>query len=147
MLEPVVDRTSLLFTQPLVDWLLRLVRHLPATQRFVGTSPYTAAIPATSLVPQQRGVVAFLRVNYLLTVTRPASGSGQVVLTLRWTDTTAQLAQSTVLHGTVGNVFDLRSVLIHADCNQPIMYDVAYTSSGTTPLQYTLDLVVEQVNG
>lgn len=146
MLEPVVDRTTLLFTQPLVDWLLRLVSRIPATQRLAMKSSYASAIPPTALVSQQRGV-AFLRVLYLLRVTQPASGDGRAVLTFHWTDAEPELEQSAVLDGTPGRTSDRGSVLIHANRERPITYDVAYDSQGETPLHYVLDLVVEQVNG
>ena len=147
MLEPVVDRTTLLFTQPLVDWLLRLVRHLPATQRFVVLTPLAKAIPTTPMVPLQRGAVAFLRVTYFLNVTQPATSAGTVQVILRWTDAALTVFQGAILNGTASKKLDMQTILIHADCSQPITYETAYSTSGTNPLLYQLDLVVEQLNG
>lgn len=147
MREQVVDRTSLLLTMPWVDWFLRLVTRLPTAQRVTVKAPYMSSIPATAMMPLQRGVIGFLRVSYLLRVTQPASSAGQVVLTLRWTDAQPELKQSRTLNGVGSSVEDFQDVLMYADCSQPVTYEVAYSTSGTNPLQYMLDLVVEQVNG
>ena len=141
MPQPVVDRDSLLLTMPWVDWFLRLLSQLVTAERPSVTSPSTAAVPWTPLVHQQKGF-GFLRVNYSLRVTTVVGG-GSVRFALAWSDDAgARTFQGTLLT-TAGGV-DFQSVLIYANRAVPITYSVAYTSSGTPKLQYSLDLVVEQ---
>jgi hypothetical protein len=140
---PVVDRVSLLLTKSWADWFIEFFRRTTTVYRQAGKPNTAAAIPATALVPSQRGV-NFLRVTYNLRVTQAPTTSGSVQLSLAWTDVVTQTFTGAALTG-LG--VQMQSVLMHADCAQPTTYAVAYNSVGTTPLQYTLDLVVEQVSG
>jgi hypothetical protein len=104
-----------------------------------------AAIPAgVAAAALPAGVY---RASAYVRVTRPATVSSSVTLTLAWTrgGILFSVTGSPVNGNTTGSA-GLLTWLFRIDADTPIQYATNYASVGATSMQYELDVVVESVS-
>lgn len=156
MLEPVPTRV------PLVDgmrpiafvssswsgWLTILRDALNRTAQRVGTVSLTAqgaAIAATA-IPAPTLTTARYKLTYYLRVTRAATTSSSITLTIAFTD--GGIACSQVFAAVTGNTtatFQTGTMMVLADTATTVNYSTAYASVGGTSMQYLLEISMELV--
>lgn len=130
-----------MFFDPLATLLTSVVKVLKAT-----ASPTTqgAAIPTSSaFLTTQSGVY---RVNYVLRVTRPATVSSALQITIGWER--SGIAETKVGVNLVGNTtttYESDTFPVKADGLTDLTYSVAYTSVGATPMLFEVDVIVEKI--
>ena len=130
-------------------WLQGLLAAVNRTTQLVGTvvtlSAQHAAVTTTD-VPTGALAGGVYRLSYVLQVTQAASVSSSVTVTAGWTANaqTFSVAGATLTANTL-TTQDNGSLLMNVDAGTPITYAVAYTSSGSTALQYSLSVRAEQL--
>jgi hypothetical protein len=131
-----------------LDWLTALITDVdasPARIKSVKLTGQAAAIGTTS-IPTGALAAGLYRVSYYARITRAATTSSSLTVSIGFTETAVNLtlsgaAMTANTTATVqSNVF-----LIRIDSSTPISYSTAYASVGGTSMQYRLDVVLEQV--
>lgn len=138
--DPTLNRT-------LANWLRGLAARMndtPNATRRVSLTDQEAAVALSSLVPAPSAGV--YRVSWYLRITRAATVSSSVAVTIRSTDGGVVCSQggAAVVGNTTATV-QSGVVLVRADASAPISFETAYGSVGATAMQYRLDLVVESL--
>lgn len=122
------------------------LREVPLWRGQIGLTTQAASIAATSLLTRnvtQRGI---FRVSYYTRVIRAATTSSELTITIAWTDGgVAQTRSGDLLNGNTTTTRQDGVWIIRADKNTAINYSTAYASVGATTMQYSLDLMVEQL--
>lgn len=136
----------LLFTQPWVKWFEAIRSLFDQTFGQVAKSDLAAQGAAVTTTPVLANAVAGLyRVTYYVRVSRAASTSSSVQVTLGWTDGgVAQTFVGTALTGNTTATQESRSVLVRADNATNITVAVAYASVGATSMLYEVATLVEE---
>ena len=98
------------------------------------------ALPNTRLLP---GVY---RVSYYTRVSRAASTSSELTISIRWVDGGVTLTQAgTLLNGNTTSTYQTSTFLLRVDTGTQISYLTTYASVGATSMQYRLNLKLETV--
>lgn len=85
------------------------------------------------------------RISVSVRVTRAASTSSEIQITISWTEGgVAQSEPTANLTGNLTSTREGRTLVIRADGSTPISYAAAYTSVGATAMQFSLDIVAEE---
>ena len=129
-----------------IRWFNSLVAYLKLTSYVPGTASLTAQSDSVAATAIQAGVLepGLYRVSYYLRVTRAATSSSSIALTIRWTD--GAIACNYVSGATTGNTTATvlqGSVLVSVDKGSSITYETTYASVGATTMQYALSVRVE----
>ena len=130
------------------QWLLSLTTRLEGTARNVNSvsvADQEATITATTI---NLGDVdaGLYRVSWYARITRAATTSSSLTVTIGWVDDSVSQTQSgAAMTGNTTTTNQSGSALIRVDRNSAITYETAYASVGATTMQYRLDVVVEQV--
>lgn len=102
-----------------------------------------AAITTTAVTTAAPLVAGMYRVSYVVRVTRAATTSSGVQVTVGWTDGVALTRAGAALTGNTTSTYETESFLVRVDAGTTITYAVAYASVGATSMQYSLDVSVE----
>ena len=105
-----------------------------------GASIASIALPLGTIPP---GV---WRVSYIARITRPATTSSSLEVTIRWT--AGGVAQSRTGAAEIGNLtttHQFGTLIIRVDASTPISFATTYGSVGGTSMLYQIDLVAEQL--
>lgn len=104
-----------------------------------------ASIGATDLADGTLGA-GFYRLSYYARVTRAATTSSSLTVTLQWTDSGVGMSQSgAAVTGNLTTSGQTGTVLIYSDGASPITYSTTYASVGATTMTYRLGVVLEYV--
>jgi len=138
------------FSQELVDWFLEQQQRnndSPEQLTAVALEAQAASIATTSL-PLGDLTAGYYRVNYVARITRAATVSSSLTVTIGWT-TGAQAVSipGAAMTGNTTATVQTGVIFMKNDANAPITYSTAYVSNGATAMQYALDLLVEQLPG
>ena len=99
------------------------------------TSVSTASLPA-----------GLYRLSYYARISRAATVSSSLIVTLGWTDDAVTVTASGVaMIGNTTATAQGASFMVEIDQASPIVYSTTYASVGGTTMQYKLDVVVEQM--
>ena len=122
------------------------------------SSPSTSGVASVDLTAQQAavsptnlvtGAVAKLyRISYYLEVTQAATTSSTLAVTFGWTDrssTTQSFSTPSIVKNQVG-YFIADSFVVQSAAAANLTYATVYSSSGATPMQYSLQISVEKLN-
>jgi hypothetical protein len=144
MLEGVretITREWVRYLQSIVDVLNLAARRLDSVAKTAqGASLSATALDTGTLNP---GVY---RVSYSARITRAASTSSSLTVTMGWTDgAVAQSQAGGALTGNTTTTQQNTTMFIHLDQSTSITYATTYASSGGTTMQYALYVVAEQV--
>lgn len=136
-------------TRVFIDVYTALTQDVDDAPARLGTSVgQTAQTAAIGVTPFTVGTLAggLYRVSANLRITQQATTSGSVGVNLTFTKDGQTF---TVTGTTLGNTLGASrgdTWLVHIDGATPISYSTAYASVGGTPMEYDLDLVLEQVD-
>lgn len=135
--NPVADARTLLATPVWVRWLQSLVDALKA-KGSLSLTAQGAAVAATALGTELPA--GLYRVSYALRVTRAATSSSSVAITVRWTDGGVACAQSfAAVTGNTTATVQSNSLLLRADARSSVTVETTYGSVGATTMQFALD--------
>lgn len=125
--------------------LVTSVEERPARKASVLLTGQAAAI-ATTPLPIGSVSMGVWRISATLRVTQAATTSSAVRLTVAWTERgVAQTQQGTNLNGNLTTTREGLTFVIRVDGNTPISYSTTYASVGATSMQYSLDIVAEEL--
>lgn len=86
------------------------------------------------------------RVSYYARVTQAATVSSSLTVNIGWTDHGQAISQAgAAMTGNTPLTIQSLSTFLYADGKAPITYSTTYASSGATPMQYELFVVLEAV--
>jgi hypothetical protein len=144
---PMVDAPALTISSVWYRYFSTVIVGRLQTSAFVSKgftlANQSAAIGATALTTGAGGVY---RISWMIRITQAASGSSAATVTIAYTDGGVNLTQSgAAVTGNTPTTVQSDMLLVRADAGTAVTYAVAYSSSGATPMQYTLSLAVEQV--
>jgi hypothetical protein len=105
----------------------------------------TASIAATD-VSNGELAAGLYRVSYYTRITRAATTSSSLQVSLSWNDgTVAQLETFTALVGNTTGTHQSQTMLIRADKNSPVRYEAAYATAGAVTMAFALYVTLEHV--
>jgi len=147
MRSPVVDRGFLhrefvRFLSTLVEWLSRTTQELGAASEV----DQAAAIATTDIVLARATQNGLYRVSYSLRISQAATTSSSAALTLGWTTNSVSCSQAfSAITGNTTATQTSDAITVLVDANSAITYSVSYTSVGATPMQFGVDVRVEEL--
>jgi hypothetical protein len=117
--------------------------HTLTVQQFFNLS---GNIPPTPL-PLEALSAGLYRLTYYTRITVPASVSSSLQIGFGWTDgaVSCEILADPLTTNTIGTV-QSNTLMVQNDQAAPLTYSVIYTTSGGTPMQFTLTIVVEQIS-
>lgn len=129
-------------------WFLALHNAVDATAqrtgRALGITAQAASLAATTLVPVP--ATGLYRVTYYARISRAATVSSSLTVTIRWTDGSVALTlPGAALIANTTTTFQTVSVVLQADQGAAIEIETTYATSGATTMQYALSARVEAV--
>jgi len=144
---PMVDAPALTISSVWYRYLsvaiVGRVQSAPYVSKGFTIADQSAAVGATALTTGAGGVY---RLSWVLRIAQAASVSSSVQVTFTSTDGGVNVTQGGApVTGNTTATVQSGSVLMRADDATAVTYSVAYSSSGATPMHYTLSLAVEQV--
>jgi len=129
-------------------WFYSLVTLLTAAPKLLDTlalQVQSASIPTTPL-PIDDIAGGYYRVGVYARVTRSASTSSSLTVKLGWTENgNALLYAFPALTTNLTTTVLMQEIVLKVDQAVPITYSTVYASVGTTPMQYSLDIVTERM--
>lgn len=146
---PLVEKLPrLVVGDKFVRWFSGLAGEVNARPKRQIHRKLTAQAAAIATTPLAIGTVyeGIWRVSVTVRVTRAATTSSEVRVTISWTEGgVAQSEQTTLLNGNLTSTREGRTFIIRADGSTPISYATSYASVGATTMQYSLDVVAEEL--
>jgi hypothetical protein len=146
--DPLVEKDGKLTSKRWPEWFYNLVTRLNRTvdrRQIVALTGQTASIVATD-VPLPTLTAGLYRVTYYARVTRAATTSSELTVSLRWTDGGVTITRAgTLLNGNTTGTYETGSALVRIDNATTLRYLTTYASVGATAMAYALYLVVEEV--
>jgi hypothetical protein len=123
-----------------------LASQAPAVQSNpVSVSTQAASIAATP-IPSGTLRAGNYRVSYYARVTRAATVSSTLTVTISWTDGGASCSFSgAAMTGNTTTTVQSGSVFLASDASAPILYSTVYGSVGGTTMQYKLIVALELI--
>lgn len=98
----------------------------------------TTSIPAVLEAP------GLWRVSYYARVTRAASVSSSLIVTIGWTDGAVALTKvGATLNGNTTSTLEQATILVRADAASVLSYATTYASAGGTSMRYRLSVLAE----
>lgn len=112
--------------------------------RSVGLTTQSASLAATTLLPVP--ATGLYRVTYYARITRAATTSSSLTVTVRWTDGGVAMAQAfPAITGNTTATYQAESLLVQADQGTAITVETTYSSTGATTMQYALSARLEAI--
>ena len=146
--QPVTaSRISGRVTQAMRYWLLSLADRINGSPSIVATvtaSTQAASIGTTSfaILQVQPGVY---RLSMAARISRAATTSSSLTVTFGWTATVACTTSSAAITGNTTATTGSLTYLVRVDEATAITYATTYVSVGAVTMQYSLDVLCEQV--
>lgn len=149
---PLVESKTGRALRSFFTWLAALVLRVNLSPERVGlvrlaTQAAAIATVAIPIVPVEQPLEAGLyRVSWYARITRAATASSSLTVTIGWTDGgVACTASGAAMTGNTTGTVQSGSLLVRADASSTLTYAAAYATSGATTMQFGLELVVERV--
>lgn len=150
--DPVVE-PSLLGSVPWLEWLSEVSRVLDRSPQRAQQKVYTGTV---SLEDQAASVASttiasplaagLYRVSYYARITQAATSSSTLDVTIGWgDDDQTQTFAGATINGNTVTTYQNDSFLIHVTGGGGITYQLDYTSTGATVMQYRFDIYVEEM--
>ncbi len=137
-------------TKEWIDWLQGSQDTLQSTPRIFTNVTETAqeASISTTAFPNAQISGGLYRLSYTAQITRAATTSSSLEITFLWTsqDGTAQTRTSTAMTGNTLTTEQSGSIVVNSDVSGPISYSTTYASVGGVTMQYTVSLIMENLN-
>lgn len=136
---------------PWVEYMTRSDQILAQSpNRLNSVGPLTAQAASIGATDFSTGGLnaGLYRLSYYARITQAATTSSSLIVTFDWTDTGVATSHSFAAitgNTTATNNGSPDSKLIYSDAASPIRYSTTYASVGGTPMQYSLQIVLEKV--
>lgn len=131
-----------------IQWLLNLITVVQNMTAYLGSKSLTAqaaSITATA-VPVPTLSAGLHRVSYTARITRAATSSSSLTVTLGWTDGGVACSYAgAAMTGNTTATTQSASVLVNVDAATTVTYATTYASSGATTMLYALSVTVESL--
>jgi hypothetical protein len=142
------DKLAGYLTDPWVEWLNLLSSQVGASAFISNTVSLTAQ--GASIAPTDYsggGLSAGLyRLTYYTRITRAATTSSSLTVTLGWTESTVSLTISgSAITGNTVTTGQSGTIMVRIDAASPVTYSTTYASVGGVSMQYRTDFVLEQL--
>ncbi len=140
--------SSGLLRTPWIRWLHAVKTAIDSAAKNVGPVSLTAqaASIAATAIPILTVTTGLFRITHYLRITQAGTVSGEVTLTIRWTDGgVAQSHAFAIVNGNTTATFQTGTLLIHADVSTTITYETTYATAGATSMQHALYIRAEAV--
>jgi hypothetical protein len=122
--------------------LVGRVQSSPYVSKVLTKADQAAASAPTALASGSAGLY---RVSWMLRITQAATVSSAATVTVASTDGGVSVSQSGApVTGNTPTTVQSGMVLVRSDAGAAITFAVAYTSSGATPMRYTVSVAIEQ---
>jgi hypothetical protein len=146
--DAIVDRRGRP-TTPLIDYLTdRDTTSATATRGVAATTSLTAQEASIGTTALQAGslVEGLYRISWYARITRAATTSSTLTVTIGWTESTLALTLGgAAITGNTTTTVQSGSIIAMLDGASPLTYATTYGSVGATTMQYRLDVIVERV--
>jgi hypothetical protein len=147
--DPLVIPPKMHAAPVLIDWATALsIRTDQSSQRIadpVALESQGASI-GTTPIPSGALGAGLYRVSWYARITRAATTSSSLTVTIGWTESAVSLALSgAALTGNTITTVQSGSALLQIDQASPVTYSTAYASVGGTSMLYTLTVVLERI--
>lgn len=139
---------KLLLPRVWVDWMTALTIRLDSNATALNTVELTAqqASIGTTTIPLDILSAGLYRITYYARITVPGTTSSSLTVTLGWTDHSVSCSTSgAALTGNTVSTVQGGTIMVRNDSASPLTYATTYASVGATAMQYSLDLLVEQI--
>lgn len=142
------DPQAGMVTDPWIEFFNQLssvVDDAPATINSVSLTAQAASIGATDMTD---GTIngGLYRVSYYARITRAATTSSSLTVTLGWTEgSVSPTFVGAAITGNTTTTVQSGTIMIRVDANAPITYSTTYASVGATTMQYSLTLTLERL--
>lgn len=134
----------ILWFQEVVTWLQRMSQRYATVD--LGTPPISASIASTP-IPTGNLSAAKYRLSYYARITRAATTSSSLIVTVNWLDGGVSCSFSgTAITGNTTATTQSNTVTFKADAASAINYSTTYASVGGTTMQHGLLLVLESMS-
>jgi hypothetical protein len=147
--DPIAQPRTGLVTDPWIEWLTALIGDVDASPARLQTVTLTlqgASIGTTS-IPFGALDTGLYRVSYYARITRAATTSSSLTVTLGWTEGGISLTSAgAAMTGNTTGTVQSGTLLIRIDAASPVSYATTYASVGATSMQYRLDVLLEQLD-
>lgn len=139
---------KLFVTDEWLRWLTSVIDAIRAAAQKVGTVGLTTqgASIGTTAIPTARLGAGLYRVTFYARITRAATASSSLTVTVSWTD--GGIACSQTFAAVTGNTTATTqsgSLMARVDEATSISYATTYLSSGATSMQYAVDIRAESI--
>ena len=134
-------------TEKWVKWLTDQTDAIDAAPTRLGAANLTAQSASIGATEIPAGVLSagLYAIWYYFRVTTPASSSSKLIISFAWTDGGVSPALSgSAVEGNLTTSVQSGNLLVRIDAATPVTYAMAYTSSGATAMQYSLDVILER---
>jgi hypothetical protein len=142
------DPEKLLVGKAYVDWFSAAVQRIDSSPHRLTSVQLQNQQAAISTTPLPLGTTGggVGRVSYYFRIKTAASTSSSWQITFTWTDggVSCAFAGTPVTTNTVNSVQG-DVLMVRADAPAVITYAVTYSSAGTVPMAYNLDIVLESM--
>jgi hypothetical protein len=129
-------------------WLDQLRTRINLCPERIGTVSLTTQAASISVtdVPTPTLHTGLYRISYYARITRAATTSSSLTVSVGWTDRTASCSESgAALTGNTTATAQSGTFFLQVDSASAVTYATTYASSGGTTMQYALDVTVEEV--
>ena len=131
-----------------IDWFTALTLRLDTQTQALNTVELSAqqASIGTTAIPLDVLSTGLYRITYYTRITTPATVSSSLIITLGWTDGSVSCTSSgAAVTGNTVSTVQGGTIMVRNDQASPLTYATTYASVGATPMQYALDILVEQI--
>jgi len=131
-----------------VEWFTQLTDDVDSTSARIGGVSLTSQAASIGATDLSGGTISggLYRLTYYARITQAASTSSSLTVSFGWTDGSVSPTYSgAAITGNTTTTIQSGSIMVKVDANSPITYSTTYASVGATPMQYKLEVVLEQV--
>jgi hypothetical protein len=87
------------------------------------------------------------RLSYYVRITRPATTSSSLAVTIQWIDGGVTLSYAgSALTGNTTGTYQCATLVIRSDHATPMSYSTVYGSVGAITMQYAIDVIAEALS-
>lgn len=133
-------------------WAESILNTATQTVGTVALTAQAASIAATTIAttfperPNVRMLPGLYRVSYMARVTQAATTSSELTIAIRWVAGGVTITRTgTLQNGNTTSTYEQNTYLVRVDSATQVSYIVTYASVGATPMNYSLDVMVESV--
>ena len=135
-------------TDPWIEYFNEITKTLDVQPRVLATVALTAQDASITATDMTDGTLSagVYRVQYYARITRAATTSSSLTVSLSWTDGgVSPTFTGVAITGNTTLSFESRTQFIRIQANSPITFATTYASVGATSMQYSLYIKLEEI--